>query len=209
MNALVIDYGSGNVRSVAKALEVSGFTVRVSADPDEAGRVELLVLPGQGHFAQVAANFRASGFEQAVREHLAAGRPFLGICVGLQLLYEGSEEAPGVPGLGLVPGTVRRFRARKVPQMGWNTVEIATGPFAAFHGRHFYFVHSYYAPLGEHTAGVSRYEGTAFTSLLVREHVVAPQFHPEKSSRAGLAFLQAVRAYFEGTTASRSSGLTR
>jgi glutamine amidotransferase len=157
----------------------------------------------------VAGNFRASGFEAAVREHVAAGRPFLGICVGLQLLFEGSEEAPDTPGLGLAPGTVRRFQARKVPHMGWNVLEVAEGPFAAFHGRHFYFVHSYYAPLTPHSAGVTRYEGTAFTALYLRDHVVAPQFHPEKSSAAGLGFLRALKSYFEGILTSRSSGRTK
>ncbi len=209
MKTLVIDYGSGNLRSAAKALEATGFDVQVSSDPAAAAETELLVLPGQGHFAQVAGGFRASGFESAVRAHIAAGRPFLGICVGLQLLFEGSEEAPGVPGLGLASGTVRRFRTRKVPQMGWNTLEAAEGPFAIFSGRHFYFVHSYYAPLTPHSVGVARYQGAAFTALYLRDNVVATQFHPEKSSAAGLAFLRTLKGYFEGVRASRSSGRTR
>ncbi|WP_293181370.1 imidazole glycerol phosphate synthase subunit HisH [Oceanithermus sp.] len=209
MRTLVIDYGSGNLRSAAKALEAAGYRVRVGSDPAEAEGAELLVLPGQGHFAQVAANFRASGFEEAVRAHVAAGRPFLGICVGLQLLFEASEEAPGVPGLGLIPGVVRRFVARKVPQMGWNTVRFAPGPLERFDGRHFYFVHSYYAPLTPYSAGVARYEGTDFTALYLKDHVVAPQFHPEKSSRAGLALLRELRDYFEARAFSRSSERTR
>ncbi len=195
MKTLVIDYGSGNIRSVAKALEAAGYRVSVSADPASAVAADLLVLPGQGHFAQVIGNFRASGFEEAVRRQIAAGRPFLGICVGLQILFEGSEEAPGVEGLGVLPGMVRRFRARKVPHMGWNTVSFAA-PFSRFDGRHFYFVHSYYAPLTPHSAGVSEYEGTRFTALYARENLVAPQFHPEKSSRAGLLLLEELRAYF-------------
>ncbi len=209
MKTLVIDYGSGNIRSVAKALETTGFEVRVTENPAGVASADLLVLPGQGHFAQVAANFRASGFEDAVREHIAADRPFLGICVGLQLLFAGSEEAPGVPGLGLVPGVVRRFRARKVPHMGWNELEVEEGNFAEFTGRHFYFVHSYYAPVTPHSAGVSRYEGEFFTALYVHGNVVAPQFHPEKSSAAGLAFLRSLKRYFEGTSSSRSSGRKR
>ncbi len=197
MKTLVIDYGSGNVRSVAKALEASGFAVRVSASPKDAEGADLLVLPGQGHFRQVMEAFRASGFEDAVRGHLEAGRPFLGICVGLQLLFEGSEEAPGTPGLGLVSGVVRRFRARKVPQMGWNRVLFRTGsPFDALEGRHFYFVHSYYAPLVSETEGEAEYEDTRYTALLARENLLAPQFHPEKSSRAGLRFLELTRRYF-------------
>ncbi len=197
MKTLVIDYGSGNVRSVAKALEASGFEVRVSASPKDAEGQDLLVLPGQGHFRQVMEAFRASGFEEAVREHIAAGRPFLGICVGLQLLFEGSEEAPGTPGLGLVPGKVRRFRARKVPQMGWNRVFFRPGsPFTELEGRHFYFVHSYYAPLVPETEGEAEYEGTRYTALLARANLLAPQFHPEKSSRAGLRLLELTRRYF-------------
>ncbi len=195
MKTLVIDYGSGNIRSAAKALEAAGYDVRVSKDPKSAA-ADLLVLPGQGHFAQVIGNFRASGFEDAVRSHIAAGRPFLGICVGLQILFESSEEAPGIPGLGILPGEVRRFRARKVPHMGWNTVAFAAGPFTRFDGRHFYFVHSYYAPLTDYTAGITEYEGTRFTAIYVRENLVAPQFHPEKSSRAGLLLLETLRSYF-------------
>jgi len=197
MKTLVIDYGSGNVRSVAKALEASGFAVRVADDPREARGTDLLVLPGQGHFRQVMEAFRASGFEEAVRAHLEADRPFLGICVGLQLLFEGSEEAPNTPGLGIVAGRVRRFRAEKVPQMGWNRVVFKEGsPFAPLTGRHFYFVHSYYAPLVTDTAGEAEYAGTRYTALLHRGNLIAPQFHPEKSSRAGLAFLAVVRSYF-------------
>jgi len=196
MKTLVIDYGSGNIRSAAKALEAAGYDVSVSNDPKSAAAAELLVLPGQGHFAQVIGNFRASGFEDAVRAHIDAGRPFLGICVGLQILFESSEEAPGVPGLGILLGEVRRFRARKVPHMGWNTVNFGPGSFARFDGRHFYFVHSYYAPLTENSAGVTEYEGTRFTSLYARENLVAPQFHPEKSSRAGLLLLEGLRSYF-------------
>ncbi len=199
MKTLVIDYGSGNLRSVAKALLASGYDVRVSDRPEAAKGMDLLVLPGQGHFRQVAEAFRASGFEDAVRSHIASGRPFLGICVGLQLLFEGSEEAPGTPGLGLVPGVVRRFARGKVPQMGWNRVVFRQGsPFSDLSGRFFYFVHSYYAPLVPETEGEAEYAGTRYTAFLRRGNLLAPQFHPEKSSRAGLAFLARARAYFAG-----------
>lgn len=111
MKALLIDYGSGNLRSAAKALEVAGFEVVVSSDPKAHLEASLLVLPGQGHFGQVMRAFRDSGFVERVLAHVEKGLPFLGICVGMQVLYGGSEEAPGVQGLGLVEGVVRRFTA--------------------------------------------------------------------------------------------------
>lgn len=195
MRTLLIDYGSGNLRSAAKALQAAGYQVTVSADPAAVPHHDLLVLPGQGHFGQVMHSFRASGFEEGVRQHIASGKPFLGICVGMQVLFEGSEEAPGVLGLGLVRGRLRRFQAPRVPQMGWNTVEY-TAHFQGLSGRYFYFVHSYYAPLVEGSTGLSDYAGTRFTALFARDNLVAPQFHPEKSGESGLALLEAVRFYF-------------
>jgi glutamine amidotransferase len=196
VKTLLIDYGSGNLRSAAKALEATGYAVGLSQDPADARAADLLVLPGQGHFGQVMRSFQASGFEEAVREHIAAGKPFLGICVGMQILFEGSEEAPQVAGLGLVPGVLARFKARRVPQMGWNTVEYR-GFFQALSGRYFYFVHSYYAPLVEGSVGIADYEGTRFTAVYARDNLVAPQFHPEKSGESGLELLRAIRDYFK------------
>ncbi len=207
MKTLLIDYGSGNLRSVAKALEASGFEVELSADPGRAAGKDLLVLPGQGHFGQVMAAFKSSGFEGAVRRHLEAKKPFLGICVGLQLLFEASEEAPEVPGLGILPGSVRRFRAGKVPHMGWNQVAFAPGsPFADLDGRFFYFVHSYYAPRLPGSEGITDYHGTVFTAVFRAGNLIAPQFHPEKSSRAGLAFLERTRRYFEALLGDETGG---
>nr|WP_267962844.1 imidazole glycerol phosphate synthase subunit HisH [Thermus hydrothermalis] len=191
-----MDYGSGNLRSAAKALEASGFAVAVSADPKALPEADLLVLPGQGHFGQVMEAFARSGFLERVLAHLEKGLPFLGICVGMQVLYEGSEEAPGVKGLGRVPGLVRRFPRGRIPQMGWNALEFR-GFFASLTGRHFYFANSYYGPLTPYALGVGEYEGTPFTALLAQDNLLAPQFHPEKSGRAGLAFLALARRYFE------------
>jgi imidazole glycerol phosphate synthase subunit hisH (EC 2.4.2.-) len=196
MKALLIDYGSGNLRSAANALEAAGFAVRVASDPRACPEASLLVLPGQGHFGQVMAAFRASGFVDRVLDHIQKGLPFLGICVGMQILYQESEEAPGVKGLGLFPGVVRRFPRGRVPQMGWNRVRLE-GPFAPLSGRHFYFANSYYGPLTPHSLGVGEYEGTPFAALLARENLLAPQFHPEKSGRAGLAFLALARRHFQ------------
>jgi glutamine amidotransferase len=196
MKALLIDYGSGNLRSAAKALEAAGFAVSVASDPRACPEASLLVLPGQGHFGQVMAAFRASGFVERVLDHIQKGLPFLGICVGMQILYQESEEAPGVKGLGLFPGVVRRFPRGRVPQMGWNRVRLE-GPFASLSGRHFYFANSFFGPLAPEALGVGEYEGTPFAALLARENLLAPQFHPEKSGRAGLAFLALARRHFQ------------
>jgi glutamine amidotransferase len=196
MKTLLIDYGSGNLRSAAKALEAAGFAVSVASDPRACPEASLLVLPGQGHFGQVMAAFRASGFVERVLDHIQKGLPFLGICVGMQILYQESEEAPGVKGLGLFPGVVRRFPRGRVPQMGWNRVRLE-GPFASLSGRHFYFANSFFGPLAPEALGVGEYEGTPFAALLVRENLLAPQFHPEKSGRAGLAFLALARRHFQ------------
>jgi glutamine amidotransferase len=196
MKTLLVDYGSGNLRSAAKALEAAGFAVSVASDPRACPEASLLVLPGQGHFGQVMAAFRASGFVERVLDHIQKGLPFLGICVGMQILYQESEEAPGVKGLGLFPGVVRRFPQGRVPQMGWNRVRLE-GPFASLSGRHFYFANSFFGPLAPEALGVGEYEGTPFAALLARENLLAPQFHPEKSGRAGLAFLALARRHFQ------------
>lgn len=195
MKTLLIDYGSGNLHSAAKALQATGYQVTVSDDPRQVAGHDLLVLPGQGHFGQVMRSFQTSGFEEGVREHIASGKPFLGICVGMQILFEGSEEAPKTAGLGLVRGRLARFQAARVPQMGWNTVEYSAY-FQHLSGRYFYFVHSYFAPLVEGSVGVTDYSGTRFTALYAQGNVVAPQFHPEKSGAVGLALLKAIRRYF-------------
>lgn len=197
MRALVIDYESGNLRSVAKALEAASFAVKVSSDPADAKAAELLVLPGQGHFGQVMRAFQASGFQDAALEHVQAGKPFLGICVGMQILYQGSEEAPGLRGLGLVHETVRKFSAGRVPQMGWNTVEFAAGAFEPLSRNYFYYANSYYGPVVSGTVGESKYQGTRFTAVYASGNIVAPQFHPEKSGRTGLAFLELLKKHFQ------------
>jgi glutamine amidotransferase len=202
MRVVLIDYGAGNLPSVAKALAAAGVAVERSADPERAAGADALVLPGQGHFGQVMAAFRRSGFEEVVRTHVAADRPFLGICVGLQLLVEGSEEAPGVAGLGVLPGRVVRFpdAGVSVPHMGWNTLH----PFGASplldgvaDGAHAYFAHSYVVRFEAADAEGAAFEAgatttygpTRFLSAVSRGQLHATQFHPEKSQRVGLRIL--------------------
>lgn len=204
MRTVLIDYGSGNLRSAAKALEAAGLDVRVSNDPREGAEADTLVLPGQGHFRQVMEGFRQSGFEDVVREHVAAGKPFLGICVGMQILFESSEEAPGVPGLAMIPGIVRRFPRGElaVPQMQWNLLRPA-GDSPLMRGlqedAYAYFVHSYYAePHAAAVGAVSNY-GVDFLSVVSRDNVQATQFHPEKSQAVGLRLLANFREWAQAS----------
>ncbi|MDZ7707691.1 MAG: imidazole glycerol phosphate synthase subunit HisH [Trueperaceae bacterium] len=198
MRTVLIDYGAGNLHSVDKALGVAGLAAETVSDPAQADGADVLVLPGQGHFGQVMASFAASGFEPLVRAHVAADRPFLGICVGLQLLMEGSEEAPDVPGLGVLSGRVRRFPqdGPSVPQMGWNRVWKVGDPALLSgvpDGFHAYFANSYWVDFDEPglVGGRTRYGDVEFLSAVSRGSVHATQFHPEKSQRAGLRILRA------------------
>lgn len=198
MTSAVIDYGAGNIRSIERALERAGLAPRVVGDPRELGTPDLLVLPGQGHFGQVARAFRTSGFETAVREHVASGRAFFGVCVGLQLLLDGSEEAPEEPGLGLLPGRAKRFPSGHgtVPQMGWNQLTpVGSSPLLAGiePGAFVYFANSYYAEVTADVAtlagATTEYAGVTFMAALSRGNVHATQFHPEKSQAVGLRVL--------------------
>jgi len=193
----IIDYAIGNLRSVAKALEHLGFANEISGDPDTIQRAERLILPGVGAFGDAMEELNRRGLAPAIKRAVAAGRPMLGICLGMQVLMETSEEAPGVAGLGLLRGTVRRFQTTlKVPHMGWNRVR-RTSDAPLFDGLtdedYFYFVHSYYVdPLREEldaVAGRTEY-GLDFPSVLWRGNLVATQFHPEKSQTRGLAMLR-------------------
>lgn len=191
----VVDYGSGNVRSVVKALEAAGAVARLISSAGEMETVDALVVPGVGAFEHCAANLRVSGLWEPVRGWAVEGRPYLGICLGYQLLFESSEESPGVEGLGVLKGSVRRFPSGglKVPHMGWNTLSKLNGPL--FDGISepvsMYFVHSYY-PVPEDSTLVcatSDY-GVGFAAGVSSGALHAVQFHPEKSQAAGLALLR-------------------
>ena len=202
LNALVVDVGLGNLRSVAKALETAGegrVEVTRSRDPDAVRKAERIVVPGQGGFGACAAPLQG-GLADALREAVGRGVPYLGICLGLQVLFEGSEEAPGVPGLGWFRGQVKRLERTpglKIPHMGWNQLELEHGgqphlEAAGGAGTWVYFVHSYHAVPAEPElcrATVS-YGPNRVTAAVARDNVFATQFHPEKSQAAGLLLLK-------------------
>ncbi|WP_161881592.1 imidazole glycerol phosphate synthase subunit HisH [Deinococcus alpinitundrae] len=201
---LLLDYGAGNLRSAEKALVRAGMNVRVTDDPTELDGAAGIVVPGQGHFRQVMEAFDESGFREPLLSAVASGTPLLGICVGMQMLFDGSEEAPGVSGLKLIPGTVRRFTAQpghKVPQMGWNSVQpvgdspLLRGlPGSGGGAGHAYFVHSYYVPAEVPVdAGAITEYGLPFWSVISQGNIHATQFHPEKSGALGLALLARFR----------------
>ena len=194
----VVDSGSGNLRSVAKALERAGGRAVVTSDPDVVRRADRVVVPGQGAFRDCMAGLTSRNLEPAVREVIAAGRPYLGICLGLQVLFEESEEHGPVRGLGLLRGKVRRFAARpglKVPHMGWNAVTLCKDE-AWWQGlpdpAHVYFVHSYYVVPNDPRVTVLRTDhGDDFCAAIRHENLFATQFHPEKSQAVGLGLLAA------------------
>lgn len=196
----IIDYGVGNVASVANMLKKAGFESRLTGDPDQVATSPKLILPGVGAFDRAAGILRHSGLKDAVITAVERGSAVLGVCLGMQLLLDGSEEgASAEAGVGLIPGRVRRLPAEvehaglKVPHMGWNTVTRVGGTdrLPTFRdGDRFYFVHSYYAdPLDPaHRLAVSHH-GIDFTSIVRRGNVTGVQFHPEKSHRTGMALL--------------------
>ncbi|HHW10937.1 MAG TPA: imidazole glycerol phosphate synthase subunit HisH [Firmicutes bacterium] len=195
----VIDYEVGNLGSVYKAFRYLGAPVSLTKDPAELQKASGLILPGVGAFAEGAANLRRLGLESIIRERLQKGTPFLGICLGLQLLFETSEENAGSDrlaiGLGLCRGAVRRFPAGlKVPQIGWNELKF-TRPSPLFAGLqsgcHVYFLHSYYAAPADCRLVVATTDyGIDYCSAIELDNIYAVQFHPEKSGEVGLAILR-------------------
>ncbi|MDD3119398.1 MAG: imidazole glycerol phosphate synthase subunit HisH [Victivallales bacterium] len=192
----LIDYGMGNLRSVHKALEYVGGRVTLTDAPADVTRADGVILPGVGNFGDGMEHLRSRGLADAVVRAIAAGKPFLGICLGMQMLLDSSEEAPGVAGLGVFRGRVVRFPEgrEKVPHMGWNSItvkqscrcleQVADGTF-------FYFVHSFYAaPEDPSVVAASCSYMVDFAAALGRDNIFATQFHPEKSQNGGLAILR-------------------
>jgi glutamine amidotransferase len=192
----LLDYGVGNLHSLTKALERSGLAVETVAAGEGPGDADGLVLPGVGAF-QPAAEELAPGRE-AVRDAVHEGTPLLGVCLGMQLLTEGSAEGPG-EGLGLVDGLTRPLDHDRLPHIGWNTLEgPAEGPLSDLDGRHVYYVHSFVIPDTDDVLARTTY-GERFPALLQRDNVIATQFHPEKSSTAGRIVLDRFADLVEGS----------
>ncbi len=194
---LIVDYGMANLRSVQKAFEEVGFAAEIAGDPARVGEADKLVLPGVGAFRDAIARLRESGLAEPILDHIKAGRPFLGICLGLQLLFTRSYEDGEYAGLNLFPGEVVRFvdvPGLKVPHMGWNQLRIRR-PAPLLRdvpdGSAVYFVHSYYAaPKNPGLVATETDYPAPFTSAIWHENVFATQFHPEKSQRVGLTMLR-------------------
>ena len=200
----IVDYGMGNLRSVSKALESLGATVSVTSNPAAIARADKLIVPGVGACPAAMQELTARQLVEPIKAAIQAGKPYLGICLGLQLLFDFSEEGQGAPGLGMLKGRVRRFAASdhlKIPHMGWNQVEqsqkgkgkgqqcpLLEGiPQQSF----FYFVHSYYAdPEDRSVVALETEYGGPFASMVWRDNLFATQFHPEKSQALGLRLLK-------------------
>ena len=194
----IIDYKAGNLTSVKNALAAIGVESTVTSDPAVIRAADHVIFPGVGAAKSAMENLASLGLVDTVREAAASGKPFLGICLGMQILFEHSEEDGGVDLLGVLPGKVRRFPdvpGFKVPEIGWNQVNMGSrSPFPVPRSqpsaREFYFVHSYYAELGPYTVGRTEYAGVEFTSMVRKGALLACQFHPDKSGRIGLELLK-------------------
>lgn len=198
MIATIVDYGAGNLRSVQNSLEQIGAPYQTTSDPAVVRRAQKIILPGVGHFGQMMRALDDLNLRGPLLERIGQGVPFLGICIGLQCLFEASEESPGSRGLGLFPGTVQRFQSHaiRVPHMGWDSLTrmkesrlLAALPLEPFT----YFAHSYYAPISAATSAACTYS-LPYSAVIEQDNVHAVQFHPEKS---GLAGLQVMKNFIE------------
>lgn len=187
---VIVDYEAGNLRSVANMLTFLEVPFEITSDKDKIIKAERIIFPGQGHFGQAMNNLEKKGLVGAIRQACDKGIPFLGICIGLQILFEKSEEAQGVSGLGILEGEVKRFTVGKIPQIGWNKV-IPTENNSFIKEDYFYYVNSYYVQ-PKSTDIISAYTdyNGKFCAAVEKKNIAAVQFHPEKSSNAGLNFFK-------------------
>lgn len=196
MSVAIIDYDAGNIKSVEKALEYLGQKVKITRDQKEILSADRVILPGVGAFGDAMGKIRSYGLESVIQDAVRQGTPFLGICLGLQLLFEDSDETPGVKGLGLLPGGIRRIpdgEGLKIPYMGWNSLDIREGAtlFKGIEGHPYvYFVHSYYlSAKHEEDVAATTFYSTKIHASVEHENIFACQFHPEKSGEVGLKIL--------------------
>lgn len=196
MPIVIVDYGMGNLRSVEKAFEAQGAKARVSGDPRVLEKAEKIVLPGVGAFTHAMVELKKRKLVAPLKEKIASGTPYLGLCLGLQLLFSESEEGKRVKGLGVIEGPVKRFTGKlKVPHMGWNTLEPRQKNCPLFQGiskdAYFYFVHSYFGvPDDKSWVAATTPYGKSFCSAVAKGSVFATQFHPEKSQEEGLKIIR-------------------
>ncbi len=186
----IITRGAGNIFSLARSLNFLGFEPVVLNKPEQVAPQDAVILPGVGHF-RAGANALDSGFREPLMEHLRAGKPLIGICLGMQLMFSSSQEAPDLKGLGIFPGQVRLFqRATRLPHMGWNRIKMveAEDRLRSWDGAWFYFAHSYVCP-GPGVA-TTEYQSEEFPSVVIKDNAVGFQFHPEKSGERGLELLR-------------------
>ena len=192
---VLIDYGVGNLYSVEKAVASVGGDVKISSSADDIRRADKIILPGVGAFGDCMKNLEATGLIPTIKQEISAGKPILGICVGMQILFAGSEESPCVDGLKIFGGHVRKIRAGdlKIPHMGWNAIKFGDSKlFAGMSGEpYFYFVHSYHAaPDDKNIIAATTAYGEEVTAAIAFENIFATQFHPEKSGDVGLHVLK-------------------
>lgn len=201
----VIDYGGGNLGSLLAALERRNAGYEVTSDPATLAAASAAIFPGDGAFAATMEALRERNLDGAMLDFIDAGRPFLGICVGMQILYAGSDEFGAAHGLGVFPARITRFvSAPRVPHMGWNRLEaVRDHPFVAGIGAepYAYFLHSYHAPVGEETVAAATH-GERFSAVVARGNVMGTQFHPEKSQSTGAILLENFLSIAKGTTTS-------
>ena len=187
---VIIDYNAGNIRSVANMLHYLDVPFEITSDKDEILKAKRIIFPGQGHFGQAMQNLQKKGLMDVIKESCKREIPFLGICIGLQILFERSEEAPNIKGLGILQGEVKRFKKGKIPQIGWSKVT-TTHINKYIPNEYFYFVNSYYViPENKNIISSTGYYNEEYCASIEKDNITAVQFHPEKSAKAGLKFFK-------------------
>ena len=190
MSIVIIDYGAGNLKSIANMLKYVNADFKISSDAFDIKNAKKLIFPGQGHFSQAVNNLEKKGLIDVIKNQISEGKPFLGICLGLQVLFEKSEEAPEASGLGILKGTVKKYTKGKIPQIGWNKIK-TTENNSFLINDYFYFVNSYYVcPEDKNVISSTTNYHIDFCSSMEKDNLIAVQFHPEKSAKAGLSFFK-------------------